>query len=142
MHDNPGHKATGRTRHNASFKRNTVVAMWQNLKDWKTLHVCKSLAREYWVLKNFLKFYGTPQLISVPKSQPASNPLLTHDSIPFLWLIFILTSHLFLDLQSLMDFSPNILLVSYMPCISHPPWFDHFNYTWWMKYWNRSFING
>jgi hypothetical protein len=35
MHDKPSHRATGRTWHNASFKRNTVVAMWQNLKTGK-----------------------------------------------------------------------------------------------------------
>jgi hypothetical protein len=107
-----------------SFKRNTVVGTWQN-QDWKTL--CKSLASKYWVLKNFSLFYGTPQLISVHKSQLPSNPLLMHNYIRFLWLIFILTSHLFLDLQSL------LLPVSYMPCISHPPWLDHFNYVWWTQ---------
>jgi hypothetical protein len=50
--------------------------MWQNLNR-RTLRT--SLAREYWVLKNFPTFYGTPLQLVTRARLP--DPLQTHDYI-------------------------------------------------------------
>jgi hypothetical protein len=90
-----------------------------------------------WNPKVHYRVHKSPALIPILNQ---INPVHTIPSHPIsLKSILILSTHLRLGLPSgsfLLAFPPISYIYSssphscYMPCLSHPPWLDHSNYTW------------